>query len=262
MAPHAPYTCDDDFLRACVREAHKLGVGIHIHVSENMDQTRVSLERRGITPIQVIEQVGLLELPTILAHVKGALPEDIEILRRYPTGIAHSPKTYLKLVSGVAPLIEFRQAGIPVGLATDGAASNSTLDLWESLRLMPLVQKSAKGSAEVMTIAESLYIATRESARVFGLPDQLGSIEPGYLADIILVDLSGLHHQPLHNVGASLVYNTRASDVQTVIVDGKTIMRDRQLLTIDKAEIIANVRANMERLAQRLPENRIQVYDT
>ncbi len=262
MAPHAPYTCDDDFLRACVKQAHELGVGIHIHVSETMDQTRVSLERRGMTPIQVVEQVGLLEVPTILAHVKGTLPEDIEILRRYPTGIAHSPKTYLKLVSGVAPVIEFRQAGIPVGLATDGAASNNTLDLWESLRLMPLVQKSAKGTAEVMTIPESLYIATRESARVFGLPDQLGSIEPGYLADIILVDLSGLHHQPLHNVGASLVYNARASDVQTVIVDGKVIMRNRQLLTIDKAEVIANVRTSMERLSQRLPEKRIQVYNT
>ena len=262
MGPHAPYTCDDDFLRACVKRASNLGVGIHIHVSENMEQTRASLERRGITPVQVIEQVGILELPTILAHVCGALPEDIEILRRYPTGIAHAPKTYLKLASGMAPVIEFRQAGIPVGLATDGAASNSTLDVWESLRLMALTQKSAKGTPEVMTIPEALTIATRESARVFGLPDELGAVEPGYLADIILVDLSGAHHQPLHNVGASLIYNLRASDVQTVIVDGKVIMRDRQLLTINKAEVIENVRASMERLTQRLPEKRIQVYDT
>jgi 5-methylthioadenosine/S-adenosylhomocysteine deaminase len=262
MGPHAPYTCDDDFLRACVKAAQELGVGIHTHVAETMQQTRTSVERRGLTPIQVIEQVGILEPPTILAHVKGATPEDIEILRRYPTGIAHAPKTYMKLASGIAPIVEFRQAGIPVGLATDGAASNSTLDLWESLRLMALVQKSAKGSAEVLPISEALYIATRESARVFGLPDELGAIEPGYLADIILVDLSGVHHQPLHNVGASLVYNTRASDVQTVIVDGKVVMRDRQLLTINKAEVIDNVRVSMERLAQRLPEKRIQEYNT
>jgi 5-methylthioadenosine/S-adenosylhomocysteine deaminase len=262
MAPHAPYTCDDDFLRATVQRAQELGVGIHIHVSETMGQTEVSLQRRGITPIQVIEQVGILELPTILAHVCGALPEDIEILSRYPTGIAHAPKTYLKLAMGAAPVLEFRQAGIPIGLATDGAVSNNTLDIWESLRLMVMTQKSRVGTPEVMTIPEALYIATRESARVFGLPDQLGAIEPQYLADFILVDLSGVHHQPLHSVTASLVYGARASDVQTVVVNGKVLMRDRQLLTINKEEVIANVRAGMERLAQRLPEKRIQVYNT
>lgn len=262
MAPHAPYTCDDDFLRANVQKAQELGVGIHIHVSETMGQTEASLQRRGITPIQVIEQVGILEVPTILAHGCGALPQDIEILSRYPTGIAHAPKTYLKLAMGMAPVLEFRQAEIPVGLATDGAVSNNTLDIWESLRLMAMTQKSRAGTPEVMPIPQALYIATRESARVFGLPDQLGAIERGYLADLILVDLSGIHHQPLHSITTSLVYNTRASDVQTVIADGKIVMRDRHLLTINKAEVIENVRARMERLAQRLPEKRIQVYNT
>ena len=262
MAPHAPYTCDDDFLRANVQKARELGVGIHIHVSETMGQTETSLQRRGMTPVQVIEQVGILEAPTILAHVCGALPEDIEILSHYPTGIAHAPKTYLKLAMGMAPVLEFRQAGIVVGLATDGAVSNNTLDIWESMRLMALMQKHRAGTPEVMTIPEALYIATRESARVFGLPDRLGVIEPGYLADLILIDVSGIHHQPLHSIPASLVYNTRASDVQTVIVDGQVVMRDRQLLTINKAEVIENVRAGMERLARRLPEKRIQVYNT
>lgn len=262
MAPHAPYTCDDDFLRANVQKARELGVGIHIHVSETMGQTETSLERRGITPVQVLEQVGILEVPTILAHVCGALPEDIEILSRYPTGIAHAPKTYLKLGMGTAPVLEFRKAGIPVGLATDGAVSNNTLDIWESLRLMAMTQKSHAGTPEAMTISEALSIASRGSARVFGLPDQLGAITPGYLADLILVDLSGIHNQPLHSILASLVYNIRASDVQTVIVDGQVIMKDRQLLTINKAEVIENVRAGMERLAQRLPEKRIQVYNT
>jgi 5-methylthioadenosine/S-adenosylhomocysteine deaminase len=262
MAPHAPYTCDDDFLRATVQKARELNVGIHIHVAETMGQTETSLDRRGITPVQILEQVGILELPTILAHVCGALPDDIEILSRYPTGIAHAPKTYLKLAMGTAPVLKFRQAGIPVGLATDGAVSNNTLDIWESLRLMAMTQKSHAGTPEAMTIPEALRIATRGSAQVFGLSDQLGSIAPGYLADLILVDLSGIHHQPLHSIPASLVYNTRASDVQTVIVDGQVIMRDRQLLTINKAEVIENVRAGMERLAQRLPEKRIQVYNT
>jgi 5-methylthioadenosine/S-adenosylhomocysteine deaminase len=261
MAPHAPYTCDDDFLRACVRQAEALGVGIHIHVSETIQQTDSSLEKRGITPIQVLEQTGVLEVPTLLAHACGALPDDMALLATKQTGIAHAPKTYLKLGMGTAPVIDFRRHGIPVGLASDGAVSNNTLDIWEALRLMALSQKSYNATPEVMTIPEALYIATRESARVIGLPDDLGAVEPGYLADLILVDLNGAHHQPLHSTTASLVYNTRAGDVRTVIVDGEIIMRDQQLLTLDESEIFARVRANMARLSQCVPNRRIQEYN-
>jgi len=261
IAPHAPYTCDDDFLRASAEQAEKLGVGLHIHAAENMEQTRVSLEKRGLTPIQVLEQTGILNLPTIVAHACGAHPDDIEILSQHRVGIAHAPKTYLKLAMDIAPVLDFRRAGIAVGLATDGAVSNNTLDIWESLRLIALMQKDRANSAEVMTIPEALYIATRDSARVFGLDGELGTIEPGCLADIILVDLDGVHHQPLHSVEATLVYNTRASDVQTVIVDGKLIMRDRHLLTIDKLEVTRHAQTNMERLARRQADRRIQTYN-
>ncbi len=261
MAPHAPYTCDDEFLRASAKKAAELGVGIHIHASEEMGQTRASLEKRGLTPIQVLQQTGILDLPVILAHGCGLLPEDIELLSRYPTGVACAPKTYLKLAMGMTPVTELRQAGVAVGLATDGAVSNNTLDIFESLRLMAMLQKDRHGSPEVMTIPEALNIATRGSATVMGMADQIGALEPGYLADIILVDLNGMHHQPLHSITASLVYNTRASDVQTVIVDGKIVMKDRELLTLDKAEIVAQVQRSMERLAQRQPNRRIQVYN-
>jgi 5-methylthioadenosine/S-adenosylhomocysteine deaminase len=150
---------------------------------------------------------------------------------------------------------------VPVGLATDGAVSNNTLDIWESLRLTALMQKDRAGTPEVLTIPEALYIATRGSARVFGMPDALGSVEAGYLADVILVDLNGTHHQPLHSVSASLVYNARASDVRTVIVDGQVVMRDRQHQTLDVGDIVAHVRENMGRLAERHPNKRIQVYN-
>lgn len=261
MAPHAPYTCDDDYLRANVKMAKKLGVGIHIHVSEEMRQTRASLEKRGITPIQVLEKTGVFDVSTILAHVCGALPEDMPILARAGAGIAHAPKTYLKMAMGTAPVVEFRRHGIPVGLATDGAVSNNTMDIFESLRLMAMTQKQEAHSPEVMTIPEALFVATRESARVFGQPDDLGTLEAGALADVILLDLNGLHHQPLHSVTASLVYNALSSDVQTVIVDGQVIMYNRQLLTLDEGEIVAQVSASMSRLAQRVPNKRIQVYN-
>ncbi len=261
MAPHSPYLCDDDYLRANVKMARSLGVGIHIHASEEMGQTRASLDKRGQTPIQVLQQVGILDLPTIIAHGCGVLPDDMPLLAKSQAGFCHAPKTYLKLAMGYAPVVDFRKHGIPVGLASDGAVSNNTLDLWESMRLMALGQKQTQQSPEVMTIPEALHIATRDSARVYGHPDELGNLDPGSLADVILVNLKGLHHQPLHSVTASLVYNALSSDVQTVICDGQIIMRDRQLLTLDEGEIVAQVRANMERLAQRVPNKRIQVYN-
>lgn len=261
MAPHAPYTCDDDYLRAVAETAQSLGVGIHIHASERMQQTTSSLEKRGLTPIQVLEQTGVLDVPTIIAHGCGMLPADMDILAKRTTGIAHAPKTYLKLVNDVGPVLQMRQRGIPVGLASDGAVSNNTLDIFEVLRLMALTQKQRNNSAEVMPIGDALYIATRESARVFGLGDELGSLEPGNLADIILLDLNGLHHQPLHSIPASLVYNTLSSDVRTVIIDGQVVMRDRQLLTLDEAEIVERVRANMPRLSRREASKTIQNYN-
>jgi 5-methylthioadenosine/S-adenosylhomocysteine deaminase len=261
MAPHAPYTCGDDFLRAAVRKAQQLNVGIHIHAAEVMSQTEASLEKRGITPIQVLQQTGVFDVPTIIAHGCGLLPEDIDLLSRYQTGVAHAPKTYLKLAMDITPVRDLRQAGIPVGLATDGAVSNNTLNIWESLRLLAMLQKDRAGTPEVLTIPEALHIATRESAKVLGWQDEIGAVESGYLADLILVDLSGLHHQPLHSITASLVYNVEASDVRTVIVNGQIIMRDRVLLTLDEAEIIQRVNDGMERLAQRVPSQRIQVYN-
>jgi len=260
LAPHAPYTCDEEFLRGVVGEAERLGFGIHIHAAETADQTRASVEANGRTPIQILADTGVLDRPTILAHCCGATPEDIELMAGKPCGVAHAPKTYLKLAMGVAPVMAFREAGVPVGLATDGPVSNNTLDILESLRLMAMVQKHDSGDPQKLKVGEALTIATRESARVYDLPDDLGHLAPGFLADISLVDLSGPHNQPPHDPAANLVYSVRASDVQTVICDGKVLMRDRELLTLDKAEIIARVGESMARLSQRVPDSRIQLY--
>ncbi|MDJ0716527.1 MAG: amidohydrolase [Prochloraceae cyanobacterium] len=255
MAPHAPYTCNDDFLRATVKAAEKLGVGIHIHVSETKEQTSASLVSRGLTPIQILEQTGVLGVPTILAHACGATPDDIKILARYPTGIASATKTYLKLGMDLTPVSEFRQAGIPVGLATDGAASNNTLDLWESLRLLAMAEKLRWGNPEVLPVAEAISIATVESARVFSRVEKLGKLASGYLADLILIDLGKVHLQPDRNILANLVYSVRPEDVQTTIVDGQIVMRSRQILTVDKAEVIARVRSILKRLTLRQKES-------
>jgi len=260
LAPHAPYTCDEDFLRAVARAAERLDLGIHIHAAETDDQTRSSLEAYGRSPIQILEDTGVLDRPTILAHCCGATPEDIELMASRPCGVAHAPKTYLKLAMGAAPVMAFREAGVPVGLATDGPVSNNTLDILESLRLMAMVQKHDSGDPQLLTVGEALTIATRDSARVFGLPEDLGHLAPGFLADIALVDLSGPHNQPPHDPAANLVYSVRASDVRTVICDGTVLMRDRKLLTLDKDEITARVGESMARLSRRVPDSRIQIY--
>lgn len=263
LAPHAPYTCDDDFLRTTVALAQQLNVGIHIHAAENLSQTHSSLEKRGITPIQVLEQTGVLSRPTIIAHGCGILPSDIELLRRSAghVGVTHTPKTYLKLAAGLTPVRGLRAAGVAVGLCTDGAASNNTLDILENLRLMALMQKYVDADPEVMAVGEALEIAFRGSAVVLGMAGQIGQLAPGFLADLILVDVSGLHHQPIHNLLATIVYNLRASDVDSTIVNGKLLMHHRRLLTLDKQEIITQVARSMARLSQRVPGRRIQVYN-
>ncbi len=261
LAPHAPYTCDDDFLRSVAAEADRLDLGIHIHAAETAGQTRASLEAHGKTPIEVLAETGVLDRPAILAHCCGVTAEDIELMARRPCGVAHAPKTYLKLAMGSAPVLALRDAGVAVGLATDGAASNNTLDLLESLRLMAMVVKHHSGDPTEMTVDQALWIATRGSARVFGRPDDLGHLAPGFLADIILVDLGGCHNQPTHNPMANLVYSARAPDVRTVICDGRVVMRDRDLMTLDKAEIVTRVGESMDRLSKRVPASRIQFFD-
>jgi 5-methylthioadenosine/S-adenosylhomocysteine deaminase len=161
----------------------------------------------------------------------------------------------------LTPILAARAAGVPIGLATDGACSNNTLNLWESLRLMAMTQKDRAGTPEVMPIPEALYIATRESARVFGLGRELGALEPGYLADLILLDLGGLHHQPLHSVTASLVYNVEPPDVHTVLIDGEIVMHNRRMRTIDVPAVIAQTQQARARLSRRDVDQRIQTYN-
>ncbi len=259
MAPHAPYTCDDVFLRAAAARAKELKVGIHIHAAETKGQTEACVKARGITPIRVLEEAGILDSRALIAHAVGATEQDIEIFRMHSAAVAHCPKTYLKLAMGTAPVVDFLKADVTVGLGTDGAVSNNTLDVWESMRLTAMTQKQAH-EPEAMPMDQVLLVAGPGSAEAVGLKNRIGRIEPGMLADLIIVDLDGTHLQPMHSVKASLIYSVRASDVRTVLVNGEILMEDRRLLTIDKQEVVKQVRQSMKRLSQRVPASRIQVY--
>ena len=260
LGPHAPYTTGPEYLAAVAVRASDLGVGIHTHVSETAEQLQLSLDQHGVTPVQMLVETGVMDLPTILGHCLYATEDDIRLLAGFSTGIAHAPKTYLKLGMGTAPVLQFREAGIPVGLATDGAVSSNTLDILEQLRLMVLAQKNLAHDSTTMPVDEALDIAFHGGAQVMRMEDELGDIAVGKLADLVLLRQDGLQTFPRIDPAANLVYATRSSDVHTVICDGKVLLLDGELQTIDKDEIKREVRRRLKRLSQRAPGKRIATY--
>ncbi|MEU5317986.1 amidohydrolase [Streptomyces sp. NPDC021056] len=265
LAPHAPYTVTDDDLAATADLAREHGLPVHLHASENRDQAETSLERHGVTPIGVLARTGILDADVLIAHGTGILDRDLPVLAD-ATGrvaVATAPRGYLKFAwPTTTPVRALHDLGIPVGLATDGAASNNSLDVWESMALTALLQKSTTGDPRWLTSRQALHHATLQSARAVGLGDILGTLAPGRRADIVLVDLTGPHTQPVHDLAATLVHSARSSDVRTTIVDGRILMRDRELLTLDVAEVVRELGERMPALLDRGHGKRIQDYDT
>lgn len=265
LAPHAPYTVDDTDLAATAELAREHGLPVHLHASESRDQTDNSLARHGVTPIEVLERTGLLglEAGVLIAHGTGIIERDLPVLERAtgPVAVASAPRGYLKFAWPTTPVRALRRIGVDVGLATDGAASNNSLDVWESMALTALVQKSTEGDPRWLTSRQALHHATLQSARAVGLGTRIGSLAPGRRADIILVDISGPHTQPVHDLAATLVHSARSSDVRTTIVDGHVLMRDRELLTIDLPATLGELGARLPALVDRSHGRRIQEYD-
>ncbi len=260
LAPHAPYTTSPEFLAMCARKAADNGVGIHIHVSETDAQVELSLKEFGITPVKMLQEAGVFEVPTILAHCLYPRESDFEILAQAPTGIAQAPKTYMKHAMGMAPIERYLECNIPIGLATDGAASNNTMDIMEQMRLMPMFSKYRSGDPCHMPLEQVMEITFRLSAKVMRQEGKIGELKENMLADISLLRQDGLHATPKANALASLVYCLRATDVDTVICNGQVLMKDRQLLTLDKERIKQEVQSRYHRLSQRVPGSRIAYY--
>ncbi|MDH6552020.1 amidohydrolase [Streptomyces sp. SAI-041] len=265
LAPHAPYTVDETDLAATASLAREHGLPVHLHASENRDQAEASLARHGVTPIEVLRRTGILDTDVLIAHGSGILDRDLPLLAgaRGRTAVATAPRGYLKFAwPTTTPVRALHELGIPVGLATDGAASNNSLDVWESMALTALIQKSTTGDPRWLTSRQALHHASLQSARAVGLGDVVGSIAPGRRADIVLVDLTGPHTQPVHDLAATLVHSARSSDVRTTIVDGRVLMRDRELLTIDVGAVVGELEERMPALLARGHGRRIQHYDT
>ncbi|WP_043675055.1 amidohydrolase [Streptomyces xylophagus] len=265
LAPHAPYTVTDADLTATAELALEHGLPVHIHAAENRDQTDTSLSRHGVTPVEVLDRTGLLATDLLIAHGTGIIDRDLPVLERASdrTAVATAPRGYLKFAwPDTTPIRALRAIGVPVGLATDGAASNNSLDVWESMALTSLIQKSTEGDPRWLTSRQALHHATLQSAQAVGLGDSIGSIAAGRKADIILVDLSGPHTQPVHDLAATLVHSARSADVRTTIVDGRVLMRDRELLTLDVPAVVRELGERLPALVDRSHGRRIQDYDT
>ncbi|MET9785774.1 amidohydrolase [Streptomyces canus] len=264
LGPHAPYTVEDADLVRVAELARDLGLRIHLHAAEHLEQTESSLARRGITPITVLERTGVLEAGALIAHGCGIVPDDLPTLaaHRDRTGVACCPKVYLKhALHPLTPVRSLLDAGVAVGAGTDGAAGHNTLDVWEAMRLVALTQKQAERDATWMTVSDTVRLATRGGARALGLGDRIGALEPGRAADIVLVDLSGAHCRPVHDPVAALVYSVRASDVRTVVVDGRVVVRDGRLLTVDLPGLLGEIEARVPALLDTSHGRAVQHYD-
>ncbi|MFN2304631.1 MAG: amidohydrolase family protein [Anaerolineales bacterium] len=259
IGPHSPYLCDPAFLSRCASEAKSLGVGSHIHVSETAEQVALSFDRYNKSPVRVLEDAGILDQPCILAHCLYPSDEDLEIIAAHPAGIAQAPKTYLSLAMGLADLPKYLRYGIPVGLATDGAVSSSNLDLFEQMRLTALTQKHAHQDAELMDLGTLLNLAFQGGAKVLHQP-RIGNLQPGYLADLVLLSQKRASAHPVINQAANLVYNLDAADVDTVICNGELIYLHGKHTTLNKAEIYAEVDHRLARLLEIDLERKVADY--
>ncbi|MFY9312316.1 MAG: amidohydrolase [Tepidanaerobacteraceae bacterium] len=231
--PHAPYTCSPRYLKKVVELAQELDIGIHIHLSETRKEVDDSIEKWGKTPIKHVYDLGLFERPTIAAHCVHVNDEDIQILSESGVSVAHNPSSNLKLASGFAPVDKMLKAGVNVALGTDGASSNNNLNMFEEIHLASIIHKGANFDAVSVPAEDVIKMATVNGAKAFGLEEELGSIEVGKKADIILIDLRKPHFAPLHNPVSAVCYSAQGSDVHTVIVDGKILMENYELKTID-----------------------------
>lgn len=245
IAPHAEYTSTPMLIKSAAMAAIDMDLPFHIHVSETRAEHEGCIRRRGVTPMQYLKSLGALDAKVIAAHCVWLSGEDIELAAKHRVTIAHNPVSNLKLASGVAPVADMLRRGCSVALGTDGVASNDNLNLWEEIKLMPLLQKGMTLDPTVITPAQTLAAATSVGAKALGY-DNLGLLKEGYIADLILVNIHTPHMTPNIHPESNLVYSLQGSDVTMTMVDGKVLYRNGEFLTIDCEAVLraANEGAN------------------
>ncbi|HIU64396.1 MAG TPA: amidohydrolase, partial [Candidatus Avacidaminococcus intestinavium] len=236
FGPHAPYTCPIDYLKSIINTAETLGAEIHMHLAETKGEVDTCYKEHGCSPIALMNDLGMFELGTLAAHCVHVNNQDIEIMRQKKVRVAHNPQSNLKLASGIAPVPEMLQKKILVALGTDGASSNNNLDMLEEARLAALLHKNNTGDPLIIPASEALTMVTLNGAKALGF-NNVGEIKVGQKADIVLYDMQSPQWYPRHNRTSLFIYAANATDADTVIVNGKILMQNKMLLTIDEERV-------------------------
>ncbi|MTI94291.1 MAG: amidohydrolase [Firmicutes bacterium] len=247
LGPHAPYTNTPESLGQVIAAARDLKLPLQIHLCETRKEVEDSLADYGKTPVEYVHDLGLFEVPVLAAHCVHVSERDIQLLADYDVRVAHNPGSNLKLGSGIAPLPALLAKGITVGLGTDGAASNNNLDMLRELRLAALLHKGTAEDPTLISADTALAMATEHGARALFL-DSLGKLEPGMKADMTLIDMDRPHLVPDSDPVAAVVYAAQASDVDLVMVDGKILVENGEVLSIDEEKILHEARRCARRL--------------
>lgn len=245
IAPHAPYTCTVEILKATSLLAQEFDVPLHTHLSETAFEVENMRRDTGMPVIPYVKKQGIFEAKVLAAHCVHIDPGEINTLVHAKAGVAHNPSSNLKLGSGIAPVVNMLEAGLNVGIGTDGPASNNDLDMFEEIRLSAFLAKGVRGDPTVLPAATALTMATRLGAKAIHLGHLTGSLEAGKRADMILIDLNKIHNSPRFNrepdnAYASIVYAAKSTDVTDVMVNGKWVVRDSKLVNLDQDELIFN----------------------
>ncbi len=239
---HTPYTCSTRTLTTIKETARRIGVPFQTHLSESREEVDIIRGRFGKSPVEYLDSIGVLDEKTIAVHCNWMEESELDRLAALGVKVSHNPESNLKLASGMAPVPKMLRRGIAVGLGTDGCASNNDLDLFGEIATAAKIHKLMEMDPTAMDASTVLRMATIEGARVLGLEEEIGSVEPGKQADLILLDLDKPHFTPLYNLCSHLVYAARGSDVTTSVIAGKVVMKDRRLLTIDLPAAMEEVR--------------------
>jgi 5-methylthioadenosine/S-adenosylhomocysteine deaminase len=237
IAPHAPYTVGTEHLEEVRELAERLDIPVLMHIAEAPSETGYTLKHFQASPVVYLDSIGLLSPRLIGAHLIHVNDHEIELLAQNQVGVAHCPQSNMKLATGVAPVPEMLKAGLRVGLGTDGAASNNNLDMWEEMDTAAKLHKVVTDDPTVVPARQALQMATIGGARALHLEDEIGSLEVGKSADLIVVNLNAPHVVPMYNIYSHLVYAAKASDVIETMVAGRVLMRDRRLLTINEDKV-------------------------
>jgi 5-methylthioadenosine/S-adenosylhomocysteine deaminase len=252
IAPHAPYTVSEEHLKAVRAFSDRTDTPIVTHISETKREVDDSIKAKGLSPIDYLSRIGFLNERVIAAHVVWPSTGEIAILKRTGVGVVHNPQSNMKLASGVSPVPKMLADGLRIGLGTDGAASNNDLSMWEEMDTAAKLHKLYSGDPKTISALEAFELATIRSAQALHMEKEIGSIEKGKRADLVIIERDSLNKIPVYNIYSDLVYATKASDVLTVVINGRIVMRDRRLLTLDEASIKTNARKFRDQVIKSL----------